>query len=145
MNIKPSRFGSVESLLGAIDYCETHDIAMYGGGQFELGVGRYHIQALASLCYPDAPNDVAPMEYNDPGPGDDLPASPLEPFDPDRGICAPTHTDGYNFVSIFDPQGVEIAHGLIAVSITPRRGSRPGPPEPRSTPHSRRIAPAAPR
>lgn len=86
LNIKPSRFGSIESLLGAIDYCETHDIAMYGGGQFELGVGRYHIQALASLCYPDAPNDVAPMEYNDPSPGDDLPPTPLGPFDPDRGI-----------------------------------------------------------
>jgi hypothetical protein len=28
------------------------------------------------------------------------------------------HTDGYNFVSIFDPAGVEIAHGLIAVSIS---------------------------
>ena len=44
---------------------------MYGGGQFELGVGRRHIQALASLFYPDGPNDVAPREYNmgEPRPG----------------------------------------------------------------------------
>ena len=51
---------------------------MYGGGQFELGVGRRHIQVLASLFYPDGPNDVAPREYNagDPRPG--LPQSPLD-------------------------------------------------------------------
>jgi hypothetical protein len=76
-NIKPSRFGTVERLLDAIDYCNTRDIAMYGGGQFELGPGRAQIQALASLFYADAPNDVAPSEYNvgEPRPG--LPQSPL--------------------------------------------------------------------
>ncbi|WP_440992328.1 hypothetical protein [Haloarchaeobius baliensis] len=79
LNIKPSRFGTVESLLDTLDYCEGHDISLYGGGQFELGVGRGHIQALASLCYPDAPNDVAPGGYNDPDLDDDLPASPLAP------------------------------------------------------------------
>ena len=52
---------------------------MYGGGQFELGVGRRHIQVLASVFYPEGPNDVAPREYNmgDPRPG--LPQSPLDP------------------------------------------------------------------
>ena len=35
-------------------------IGMYGGGQFELGPGRGHIQYLASLFHPDTPNDVAP-------------------------------------------------------------------------------------
>ena len=55
---------------------------MYGGGQFELGVGREQIQAVASLFYPDAANDVAPSAYNTATPGDDLPRSPLPaPFD----------------------------------------------------------------
>ena len=51
----------------------------YGGGQYELGVGRGQIQYLAALFHPDAPNDIAPAGYDalDPEPG--LPASPLEP------------------------------------------------------------------
>jgi hypothetical protein len=52
---------------------------MYGGGQFELGVGRRHIQVLASLFYADGPNDVAPKEYNLLGPLPGLPRSPLPP------------------------------------------------------------------
>jgi len=79
VNIKPSRFGTVERLLAAIDYCEEKAITMYGGGQFELGVGRAHIQALASLFYPDSPNDVAPTEYNEGEPRPGLPESPLPP------------------------------------------------------------------
>ncbi|QGA84279.1 hypothetical protein [Halomicrobium sp. LC1Hm] len=79
LNCKPSRFGTVESLLESIAYCEQRGIQLYGGGQFELGVGRGQIQALASLCYPDAPNDVAPGEYNAPEPQAGLPSSPLEP------------------------------------------------------------------
>ncbi len=77
MNIKPSRFGTVARLLECIEYCDTNAIRMYGGGQFELGVGRHQIQRLASVFYPDGPNDVAPGEYNtgDPRPG--LPQSPL--------------------------------------------------------------------
>jgi hypothetical protein len=79
LNIKPSRFGTIERLLVCIEHCAAEGIHMYGGGQFELGVGRRHIQVLASLFYPDGPNDVAPREYNmgDPRPG--LPQSPLEP------------------------------------------------------------------
>ncbi|WP_254762074.1 hypothetical protein [Natrinema marinum] len=79
LNIKPSRFGSLESLAETIAHCEERGIRMYGGGQFELGVGRGQIQTLASLCYPGGPNDVAPRAYNDPTVGDGLPASPLEP------------------------------------------------------------------
>ena len=81
MNIKPSRFGTVERLLECIEYCDGNGIRLYGGGQFELDVGRKQIQALASLFYPDGPNDVAPSEYNagDPRPG--LPQSPLRPPD----------------------------------------------------------------
>jgi L-alanine-DL-glutamate epimerase-like enolase superfamily enzyme len=79
LNIKPSRFGTIERLLECIEHCAAAGIRMYGGGQFELGVGRRHIQVLASLFYPDGPNDVAPSEYNtgDPRPG--LPQSPLDP------------------------------------------------------------------
>lgn len=86
LNIKPSRFGSVESVLDAIDYCEQRDIQLYGGGQFELDVGRRHIQLLAGLCYPDGPNDVAPSAYNDPEPNPDLPPSPLEITEVDAGF-----------------------------------------------------------
>ena len=77
MNIKPSRFGKLERLLECIDYCDANGIRLYGGGQFELDVGRRQIQALASLFYPDGPNDVAPSEYNAGGPREGLPQSPL--------------------------------------------------------------------
>ena len=79
LNIKPSRFGTVRSLFDTLDHAAEHDISLYGGGQFELGVGRDQIQALAALCYPDGPNDVAPGGYNDPEPAPDLPTSPLDP------------------------------------------------------------------
>ncbi|WP_276302508.1 hypothetical protein [Halorussus lipolyticus] len=78
LNIKPSRFGSLEALLDTIDYCEENRISMYGGGQFELDVGRRHLHLVASLFYPDSPNDVAPSDYNDPEPPENLPTSPLE-------------------------------------------------------------------
>jgi hypothetical protein len=79
LNIKPSRFGTIERLLACIEFCDTNGIRMYGGGQFELGVGRRQIQALASLFYADNPNDVAPSEYNTGGPRPGLPRSPLPP------------------------------------------------------------------
>jgi hypothetical protein len=79
LNVKPSRFGSLEALLDAYDYCSQHGIALYGGGQFELGPGRGQIQYLASLFHSDSPNDVAPGGYNDPRPGPGLPPSPLRP------------------------------------------------------------------
>lgn len=78
-NVKPSRFGTLRSLFETIEYCEAHDVRMYGGGQFELCVGRAHIQLFASLFYPDGPNDVAPRSYNEPAVREELPASPLEP------------------------------------------------------------------
>jgi len=85
LNVKPSRFGTVESLLDTLEYCLERDVSLYGGGQFELGVGRAHVQALASLFYPEGPNDVAPRGYNDPDPSADLPSSPLAPGEP-RGL-----------------------------------------------------------
>jgi hypothetical protein len=79
VNVKPSRFGSVEALLDAYDYLAARGIGAYGGGQFELGPGRGHIQYLASLFHPDTPNDVAPGGYNLSDPPAGLPTSPLEP------------------------------------------------------------------
>jgi hypothetical protein len=77
LNIKPSRFGTVRGLLETIDACEERGIQLYGGGQYELGHGRQQIQRLASVFYPDGPNDVAPSEYNEGEPREGLPQSPL--------------------------------------------------------------------
>jgi len=86
LNIKPSRFGTVESLLATIEYARDRDVTLYGGGQFELDVGRDHIQTLAATFYPDAPNDVAPGGYNLPDLPDELPGSPLLPGDDPQGL-----------------------------------------------------------
>jgi hypothetical protein len=87
VNVKPSRFGSVERLFAAYDYCEANGIGAYGGGQWELGPGRGHIQLLAALFHPETPNDVAPREYNL-GPQPGLPASPLEVTPRETGFLA---------------------------------------------------------
>jgi L-alanine-DL-glutamate epimerase-like enolase superfamily enzyme len=79
VNIKPSRLGGLRNLLDAYDYCAARGIGNYGGGQFELGVGRGQNQYLASLFHPDAPNDVAPTGFNLPSAPAGLPASPLPP------------------------------------------------------------------
>jgi hypothetical protein len=77
LNIKPSRFGTVRALLECLEACEERGISLYGGGQFELGPGRPQIQRLASLFYPDGPNDVAPSDYNEGAARAGLPTSPL--------------------------------------------------------------------
>jgi hypothetical protein len=79
VNLKPSRLGGLRSLCEAYDYCAERGIGAYGGGQFELGPGRGHIQYLASLFHPDTPNDVAPGGYNLADPPSGLPSSPLAP------------------------------------------------------------------
>ncbi len=79
VNIKPSRLGGLRSLLDAYDYCAERGIGNYGGGQFELGVGRGQNQYLASIFHADAPNDVAPTGFNLPDPPLGLPSSPLAP------------------------------------------------------------------
>jgi hypothetical protein len=83
VNIKPSRFGPLSALFEAYDYCDEQGIGAYGGGQWELGPGRGHIQYLASLFHPDTPNDVAPSGYNTAGTEPGLPSSPLQPV-PDK-------------------------------------------------------------
>jgi L-alanine-DL-glutamate epimerase-like enolase superfamily enzyme len=77
VNVKPSRFGSIERLLAAYDHCEANGIGAYGGGQWELSIGRGHIQLLAALFHPETPNDVAPGGYNATEPPPGLPSSPL--------------------------------------------------------------------
>ena len=79
INVKPSRFGTVQRLFDTYDHCKREGIGCYGGGQTELGEGRGQIQYLASIFHPDTPNDTAPAAYNNPQLGDGLPASPLQP------------------------------------------------------------------
>ena len=77
VNVKPSRFGTIERLFATYEFCEAQGIGAYGGGQWELSIGRGHIQLLAALFHPDTPNDVAPGGYNATEPAAGLPASPL--------------------------------------------------------------------
>lgn len=77
INIKPSRMGGVKSTFDAYDWCEANHVGAYGGGQWELGIGRKQIQYLAALFHPDTPNDTAPVGYNAELPEPGLPASPM--------------------------------------------------------------------
>jgi L-alanine-DL-glutamate epimerase-like enolase superfamily enzyme len=79
VNIKPSRIGGLRKLCDTYDYCVDRGIGAYGGGQFELGPGRGQAQYLASLFHADAPNDLAPVGFNEPDPPPGLPSSPLAP------------------------------------------------------------------
>jgi hypothetical protein len=86
VNIKPSRFGSLQALCAGYDYCAEQGIGVYAGGMYELGPGRGQAQYLASIFHPDAPNDIAPAGYDDTesadgrtAPPDGLPSSPLAP------------------------------------------------------------------
>ncbi|MGK2937233.1 MAG: hypothetical protein ACSLFR_05455 [Solirubrobacteraceae bacterium] len=85
VNVKPCRVGRLEELSRLYAHCESAGIEMYNGGMGELGAGRGQAQLLAALFHPDAPNDIAPSDYNleEPPPG--LPPSPLDPA-PDRGF-----------------------------------------------------------
>lgn len=85
VNIKPCRVGRLDELSRLYAHCEAHGIRMYNGGMGELGVGRGQAQLLASLFHPDAPNDIAPSDYNLLEPPAGLPGTPLDPA-PDRGF-----------------------------------------------------------
>ena len=86
VNIKPSRFGFLSELLRAYEYCNGQGITMYAGGQFEQGAGRGQAQYLASLFHPDAPNDIAPLPFNEHELAADLPTSPLAPAPASTGF-----------------------------------------------------------
>ena len=77
VNLKPSRIGSLRELCATYDVCAARGIGAYSGGQTELGVGRGQAQYLSAIFHPDAPNDLAPSDYNLPEPPAGLPASPL--------------------------------------------------------------------
>ena len=80
LNCKPSRFGSVQRLFDFYDHCEANGIALYGGGQSELGVGRGQLHVLASLFHPGTSNDIAPSGWDhEEWAREGLPASPLDP------------------------------------------------------------------
>ncbi len=86
INSKPSRFGSLRELLAIYEHCGREGIAIYGGGQGELGPGRGQIQYLASLFHADTPNDVAPSGYNDPAVPAGMPTSPMDPVPSETGF-----------------------------------------------------------
>lgn len=77
LNVKPSRFGTVESVFRTVRWALDRDINLYGGGQFELSVGRGQAQELASLFYPHGPNDLAPPIYNESSLPPEVPRSPI--------------------------------------------------------------------
>ena len=77
VNVKPSRFGTIESCSRRTTTARTARIAACSGGQWELSIGRGQIQLLAALFHPDTPNDVAPGGYNASEPPPGLPKSPL--------------------------------------------------------------------
>ncbi|MBI5310900.1 MAG: hypothetical protein HZB14_07755 [Actinobacteria bacterium] len=79
LNIKPSRIGPLSELLRVIEHCNRRGIAMYSGGQFELGVGRTQLHVLASVFFPDSPNDASPVDYHGFDPTESAPRSPLIP------------------------------------------------------------------
>ncbi len=86
INSKPSRFGSIRELFSVYEHCEANGIAIYGGGQGEVEVGRGQIQYLASLFHPGTPNDTAPSGYNDPAVPAGLPRSPMDPVPAPTGF-----------------------------------------------------------
>lgn len=86
VNLKPSRLGGIKPLFDAYDYTAEHGIGAYGGGQFELGIGRGQIQYLASIFHPDTPNDTSPSGFHVMDPPAGLPTSPLPPAPSETGF-----------------------------------------------------------
>jgi L-alanine-DL-glutamate epimerase-like enolase superfamily enzyme len=85
VNVKPCRIGRLRELSRLYAHCESAGIRMYNGGMGELGVGRGQAQLLAALFHPDAPNDIAPSDYNLLAQPAALTPSPLDPS-ADRGF-----------------------------------------------------------
>ncbi|MBV9338469.1 MAG: hypothetical protein JO262_03620 [Solirubrobacterales bacterium] len=86
INIKPARHGTLRRLFDVYDLCDARGLTMYGGGMGEIGPGRTQNQYLASLFHPDAPNDLAPVAYNESELAPGLPPSPLVLPTPAAGL-----------------------------------------------------------
>ncbi len=86
LNVKPSRCGTLAALCELYDGCEERELPLYGGGQFELGVGREQIQLLAGHFHSAGPNDVAPRGYHDLERDEPRPRSPLALVAPAAGF-----------------------------------------------------------
>jgi hypothetical protein len=85
-NSKPSRWGSLEELFAVYEHCEREGLAIYSGGQGEVGCGRGQVQYLASLYHADTPNDIAPSGFNDPSVPPGMPTSPMDPVPSETGF-----------------------------------------------------------
>ena len=83
VNIKPSRFGSSMSSSPPTTTATRTGSGPTGGGQWELGPGRGHIQYLASIFHPDTPNDVTPSAQRQRSRST---PSPLEPMPTETGF-----------------------------------------------------------
>ena len=81
LNIKPSRFGSLSALLDCVERAQAAGMVLYGGGQFELGIGRDQIQALASLLYAGRPQRRRPARVPRRGARRACRGSPLVPLE----------------------------------------------------------------
>jgi hypothetical protein len=86
VNSKPSRWGSLEELFAVYEHCEREGLAIYSGGQGEVGPGRGQVQYMASLYHPDTPNDIAPSGFNDPAVPEGMPTSPMDPVPSETGF-----------------------------------------------------------
>ena len=80
VNVKPSRFGSVEALFVGYDYCDgkRHRHVRRRPVRARRRA-RGQIQLLASLFHPDGVNDIAPSGYDWAEFLRDLEPSPLDP------------------------------------------------------------------
>jgi len=130
-SIAPSRFGTVRSVLETIEYRTEQDIRMYGGGQCELCVGRGHIQLLASLFYPDGPNEVAPRAYNKPASKANLRSSPLSHLRTRPGwngsnsnLSNGQRIEDFSRVPVERTTTHDISHGVLVSSDSANRSVR---------------------
>ncbi len=62
INIKTGRVGGLTHAKAIHDLCAQHDIPVWCGGMFEMGVGKAHNIALASLPNFSIPGDTSPSK-----------------------------------------------------------------------------------
>jgi hypothetical protein len=59
LNLKPSRFGSVQAVFDIHEYCAAHGIGAYSGGMFEQGPGRGQLHTWPR-CFIQIPRTTWP-------------------------------------------------------------------------------------